>query len=320
MVELSISIESEFGLTWSRWQRLVPAIESLGFAAIYLADHFVLTEPPDPPALELIVALTWLADHTERVRFGPRVAPLSVRDPVMLARQAAALSDLSGGRMELGLGTGWMEREHEMFGYALGDQEFRYARLEEGLEVITRLLRSEAPVSFEGRFFRLREAMLPGPKRVGEPALTIGGSGPRRTLPLVARFADTWNAQMVTPEQFHARSHLLDQMLAQVGRQPGDVRRTFNTFVVCGRTPAEQADRLHGFRLFQGFVDMPADQVMDELRTGLLALVGTPDEIIEQIRAYEAAGATEVSLQWTALDDLEGLELVASDVLTPLSA
>lgn len=106
MVKLSIAAEGLFGLTWPQWKRLVTTVEDLGFHGLYLSDHFLLPEPPDYPSLELITALTWLADHTERVRFGPRVSPISFRDPVMLARQAAAIDDLSGGRMSLGLGAG----------------------------------------------------------------------------------------------------------------------------------------------------------------------------------------------------------------------
>src|SRR5688572_24167826 len=121
MIELSVSVEGMFGLTWPYWKRLVRQVEALGFAGLYLSDHFLLNDPPDCPALELVVALTHLADQTERVRFGPMVAPLSVRDPVMLARQAAALDDLSGGRMVLGLGTGWEETEHRVFGRGHAD-------------------------------------------------------------------------------------------------------------------------------------------------------------------------------------------------------
>ena len=101
----------------------------------------------------MIVALTYLAEQTQRIRFGPLVAPLSFRHPTLLVRQAAALDDLSGGRIILGVGTGWEEREHELFGFDLGDVPTRLARLEEGLEVITQLLRSDEPVTYEGRFF-----------------------------------------------------------------------------------------------------------------------------------------------------------------------
>jgi alkanesulfonate monooxygenase SsuD/methylene tetrahydromethanopterin reductase-like flavin-dependent oxidoreductase (luciferase family) len=98
VVDLSVSMEGVFGLTWPDWKRLVHAVEDLGYAGLYLSDHVLLPAPPDQPSLELIVALTYLTDHTERVRFGPMVSPLSVRDPVLLARQATALDDLSDGR------------------------------------------------------------------------------------------------------------------------------------------------------------------------------------------------------------------------------
>jgi alkanesulfonate monooxygenase SsuD/methylene tetrahydromethanopterin reductase-like flavin-dependent oxidoreductase (luciferase family) len=228
MVELSIAVEGVFGLTWPAWKQLVRAVEDRGFAGLYLADHFVPPGPPDYPSLDLIVALVHAADHTDRVRFGSLVAPLSYRDPVMLARQAAALAELSGGRMVLGVGAGWMAREHEMFGYDLGDVSTRMNRLEEGLQVITRLLRTEEPIDFSGKFFQLRDAVLPGPRRPGGPPVLVGASGPKRGLPLVARYADVWNAQQLTPEQVRERSAMLDGLILEAGRHPGDVRRTFN--------------------------------------------------------------------------------------------
>jgi alkanesulfonate monooxygenase SsuD/methylene tetrahydromethanopterin reductase-like flavin-dependent oxidoreductase (luciferase family) len=237
MVELSISVEGVFGVGWPEWKRLVHTVEDLGFTGLYLSDHFVMIAPPDYPSLELIVALTYLADHTDRVRFGPMVSPLSFRDPVMLARQAAAIDDLSGGRMVLGLGAGWMEREHTMFGYDLGDIPTRLDRMEEGEEVITSLLRSDAPVDFEEKFFHLRQAALPPPRRRSGPPIMIGGKGPKRTLPLVARFADAWNAQVIGPEQLREHNALLDRLLADAGRRPEDVRRTLNVPFLCWRSP-----------------------------------------------------------------------------------
>jgi alkanesulfonate monooxygenase SsuD/methylene tetrahydromethanopterin reductase-like flavin-dependent oxidoreductase (luciferase family) len=119
MVAVSISVKGMFGLTWEHWRRLTTVVEQLGFDGLFRSDHFTLPFPVDLDSLEMMVSLTYVADHTERVHFGPLVAPISFRDPVMLARQAAALDDLSGGRMVLGLGAGWEEREHEMFGYKL---------------------------------------------------------------------------------------------------------------------------------------------------------------------------------------------------------
>ncbi len=314
MVELSISVEGVFGLSWTDWKRLVQVVEDRGFSGLYLSDHFVMIDPPDYQSLELVVALAYLADHTERVRFGPMVSPLSVRDPVMLARQAAALDDLSDGRMVLGVGAGWMEREHTMFGYDLGDIPTRFARFEEGLEVITRLLRSDAPVDFEGKYFRLHGAVLPPPRRTGGPPLMIGGKGPKRTLPLVARFADIWNAQVLSPDQLRERSALLDELLKAAGRQPEDVRRTLNVPVLCWRTPAELEARLRGVRRFPPFRNLSSEQMVEKLRAWP-ALVGTPEDISKQIRLFEAAGISEISIQWTTPEDIEGLEVLATEVL-----
>jgi alkanesulfonate monooxygenase SsuD/methylene tetrahydromethanopterin reductase-like flavin-dependent oxidoreductase (luciferase family) len=319
VIELSVSVEGEFGLTWPRWQRLVRTVEELGFAGLYLADHFLLTDEVNNPSLEMIVALTWLADHTKRVRFGPMVAPLSMRDPVMLARQAVALDDLSEGRMILGLGAGWMEAEHVMFGYPLGDVPRRMARFAEGVQVIAALLRSREPVTFAGEFFHLRDAALPGPRRPGGPPLMIGGSGPKRTLPLVARYADVWNAQEVNPDQFRQRGALLDDLLRETGREPRDVRRSMNTWVICGRTDAELEERVRPFRQFPELVELPLAALLDELRTWF-AIVGTPEEVAAQIRAYAAAGVSELSVQWPGLDDLEGLHILAEEVKPLLQA
>jgi alkanesulfonate monooxygenase SsuD/methylene tetrahydromethanopterin reductase-like flavin-dependent oxidoreductase (luciferase family) len=164
MIVLSISVEGLFGLDCTSRRRRVRAVENLGFARRYLSNHFPLNAPPDCPSVELIVALRLGAENTNRVLFGPMVAPLSVRDPVMLARQAATLDTLSGGRMLLDLGAGWEGTKHAMFSYPLGTVPMRFAHLEEGPEVNTRLLRSGEPTSYAGRFFHLHEAVLPGPR------------------------------------------------------------------------------------------------------------------------------------------------------------
>ena len=290
------------------------ATEDLGFHGLYLSDHFNLPEPPDAPSLDLMVALTYLADHTERVRFGPMVAPVSFRDPVMLARQAAALDDLSGGRMVLGMGTGWMEREHRMFGYDLGDTPARFARLEEGLEIVTRLLRSDTPVSYDGGFFCLRDAVLPEPRRATGPPIMLGGKGPRRTLPLVARFADIWNAKELGPEQIRERSALLDELLLAAGRQPADVRRSLYIPVLFWSTSAELERRLQPWRRFPPMRHLTDTQLVEQLRAWP-GLVGTLDEIAEHIEAFAAAGIGEIAMRWTTPDDIEGLEQLAQKLL-----
>ncbi len=320
MVQLSIAAEGLFGLTWPQWKRLVCTVEDLGFHGLYLSDHFILPEPPDYPSLEVMVALAWAADHTARVKLGQRVSPVSFRDPVMLARQSAALDDLSDGRMSLGLGAGWMEREHAMFGYELGDIPERFARFEEALEVITRLLNSDEPVSFEGRYYQLRDAVLSPPQRPGGPPIAIGGSGPQRTLPLVARFADSWNAPSMTPEQLAERSALLDAKIIEAGRRPDEVERVCNIPFVCWRTESELNRRLQTIRRFGSqWRDASDEQLVTWLRT-FPAILGTPEQVVEQIRQYEAVGISEIEVKWSDPDDIDGLALIATEVLPHVSA
>jgi alkanesulfonate monooxygenase SsuD/methylene tetrahydromethanopterin reductase-like flavin-dependent oxidoreductase (luciferase family) len=321
MIEVSISSEAQFGVTWPIWQKLAATVEQLGFAGLYRSDHFTIyAQPPDDASLDTIVSLAWLADHSRRLRFGPLVAPVSMRDPVMLARQAAAMDDLSGGRMVLGIGAGWNEREHNVFGYPLGDKATRFARFEEGLEVITRLLRSDEPVTHHGRFFNLSAAqLLPRPARPGGPRILIGGSGPKRTLPLAARYADVWNGDGLSPEGFRERSLALDGLLQTAGRPPAGVKRTNSLFIVCGRDAAENARRVAGFRKFvTDFAYASDDEIRRTLRTGWNALVGTPAEVVDQIAAQAAAGVQELMLHWVDTDDTEGLHLLGEAVLPQL--
>ncbi len=319
-MKLALQIEGMFGLTWARWHRLVTEIERLGFAGLFRSDHFTLTEPPDLDALEAMVSLTYLAVHTQRMHFGTLVAPFSFRDPIMLARQAMALDDLSHGRMILGVGAGWMEREHTMFGYDLGDVATRMQRLEEGLEVITRLMRSEEPVSFSGRFYQLREAqLLPRPQR--PTPIMLGGNGPKRTLPLVARYAGIWNSVGLSPALFAERSARLDELLRAAGRQPRDVQRTLMAPVLCWRNAQELEARAQQLRsTYQAVAGLSTDALVESMRTNSSAIAGTPEQVVEQLQAYASAGVEELMIQWISLDDMEGIAVIAEDVLPHFAA
>jgi F420-dependent oxidoreductase-like protein len=316
MVALSIMIEAQDGLTWPRWKRLVAEVERLGFAGLFRSDHFTNAGPPDKDSLEMVVSLTYLADHTQRIHFGPMVAPLSFRNPTLLARQAAALDDLSSGRMILGLGAGWQEREHRLFGHDLGDVPTRMARLTEGLEVITRLLRSDEPVTFEGRFFQLHSAtLLPRPQRSGGPSILVGGNGFKRTLPLAARYATIWNGTFLTPNNFQQRSRALDELLRTAGRRPEDVRRTMMLTLFFGRDMQELDRRLSWRHHQPELANKPLDAVIETLSAEGRALVGTPDMLVKQIHSYANVGVEELMLQWFDQDDIEGLRAFAASVL-----
>lgn len=295
MIDIGLMIEGQDGVNWARWQRLARAVEAAGYDGLYRSDHFTNPDGPHRDALELWTSLTWLATNTARIAFGPLVAPVSFRDPVIAAWTAAAIDALSPGRLRLGLGAGWMEREHEEFGFPLLDVEARFRRFAEALEVVTRLLRREDPVSFSGEFYELMDAeLMPNPARLNRIPLVVGGNGPQRTLPLAARYADEWNGTFLTADDFRERSRLLDDLLREEGREPREVRRTLMTRVVFGRGEEQVASRLAGERA-------------DELRaTG--RIVGTTEEVREQVRELEAAGVDGIRLQWVDdLDDVEGV-------------
>ena len=305
MLEVAIMIEGQDGIDWRRWQRLVQTVEGLGYAGLFRSDHFTNPTAPVLDALELWSSLTWLADNTSRIEFGPLVSPVSFRHPVITAWQASAVDNLAGGRLRLGIGAGWQEREHETYGFDLLDTDHRFARFEEALQVVTLLLKSDEPVSFDGEFYRLRDAaLMPRSPRPGGPPIVIGGNGPRRTLPLAARYADEWNAVLVTSERFIELNARLDELLQEVGRPPERVRRTLMTRAVSGRTTADVERKLAG-------------QSADELR-GRGAIVGTAPEVAEQLGRLEEAGVQRVMLQWLETDDIDGLEAMAQTVLPQL--
>jgi F420-dependent oxidoreductase-like protein len=305
MLDVAIMIEGQMGLNWPRWQRIAAAVEGLGFAGLYRSDHFTNPHPPDDDSLELWVSLAWLASHTRRIDFGPLVAPVSFRNPVQMTRMAAAIDDLSGGRLTYGIGAGWQEREHRNYGFELLDVPDRFARYEEALQVAIKLLRSDDPVAFNGAYYRLNDAiLLPRPQRSGGPPILIGGNGPQRTLPLAARYADEWNAVYLTPEKFRESCTRLDQLLEDQGRQPGDLRRSLMTGIIFGRDAAEVRRKL-------------GDRTLEEARSRG-AIVGTANEIVEQLGQLSEAGVQRVMLQWLALDDLDGLEALAQSVLPQL--
>jgi len=312
MVEVAIMIEGQNGLNWSRWKRMARSVEDLGFVGLYRSDHYTNANPPDLDSLELWVSLTWLASHTQSLEFGPLVSPVSFRHPTMLARMAAAVDDLSGGRLTLGVGAGWQEREHAMFGWDLLSVPERFKRFEEGLQVITDLLQGEAPVDFQGKYFHLDQAvLLPRPQRPSGPVILVGGNGPKRTLPLAARFAREWNSNFITPQRYKDLNQLMDELLSKQNRLPSDLRRSLMTGCVFGKDDAQVKEKVK--------TRTGGKRTPEELRQRGL-MVGTSAQIVDQIGVFGQAGAQRVMLQWIDLDDLDGLEAMAQNVLPQLKA
>ena len=241
--QIGLMVEGQFGLNWERWARVLEVAERLGFQCVFRSDHFVNMGPPDVDSLELFNSLVYAATHTKRIEFGSLVAPVTFRHPTMTVRQGAQIDDLSGGRLVLGLGAGWQEREHTMFGIPFHDFPTRFDRFEEALEISKRLLESEEPINFEGRHFSLADAqLLPRPAR--KTPILIGGNGPTRTLPLAARFADEWNGVFIDADTWRARSQKLDELLDAEGRDPASVKRSLMTplATVAGDDAIEQLE------------------------------------------------------------------------------
>ena len=304
MLEVAIMIEGQNGLTWPRWQKIVRLVDDAGFVGLFRSDHFTNSNGTDIASLELWTSLTWLASNTRRIEFGLLVTPFSFRHPVHTARMASAVDDLSEGRLTLGLGAGWNKREHNQFGFELLDPKSRFDRFEEGMQVVTRLLQSDEPVTFEGQYYQLRGAtLLPRPQRPGGPRILIGGNGVKRTLSYVVRYAEEWNCVSLLPDAFARLNQRLSKMLDEAGRDPTAVRRSMMTGCVFGKdeTALNRKIKMYG-------------KTLEEVRQdGIVA--GSSSAIREQLTALEEAGLQRIMLQWLDLDDMEGLEALAKAIL-----
>lgn len=311
MIEIAIFLEGQNGLNWQRFQRLAEVVEDLGFFGLFRSDHFTNANPPDKDSLELWISLAWLASHTKRIEFGPLVSPISFRHPTFTARMAAAVDDLSEGRLILGLGAGWQEREHNNYGFDLLPIRERFDRFEEGVEVITNLLNSDEPVDYDGQYYRLQEGiLLPRPQRSGGPPILIGGNGLKRTLPLTAQYAKEWNALMTTAERFSELNQHLDNLITSQGRELNEVRRSMMVSCIFGKDESQLRERVNqrtGGKL-------SIDELINQGR-----IVGTPTMMADQLIQLAEAGVQRVMLQWIDLDDLKGLEAIAKHVLPQLS-
>ncbi len=306
--QIGLMVEGQHGLNWDRWQRLLRAAEDGGFQCVFRSDHFTNPSPPDMDSLELFVSLTYAATHTRRLELGSLVAPVTFRHPAMTVRQAAQIDALSGGRIVLGLGAGWQEREHVNYGIPFHDFRTRFGQLTDALEITRRLLDDEAPVTYAGNHFSVSEAvLLPRPPR--KTPILIGGNGPKRTLPLAARYADEWNGVFIGLDTYKERMQQLDELLEKAGRKPGDVKRSVMGALYWA--PDDAALR----RLLGGFAKRLGRDVTleDAERFGVFA--GTTSQIVDQIGRYAEAGCQRFMLQITEYDDLAPVEACARDVL-----
>ncbi|MFA5891980.1 MAG: LLM class F420-dependent oxidoreductase [Actinomycetota bacterium] len=211
------------------------AADELGFHAVWNYDHFyglgTTPEAQRQDTLEGWTTLAAMASVVKRARVGCMVTGVTYRHPAVLAKMAVAVDHISGGRLEFGMGAAWHEPEHLGYGIDFPAAGTRIAMLDEALEVIKKLW-TEDTVSFDGDHYTLRDAFcLPKPVQRPRPPIVVGGSGPRKTLRVVARHADEWNTPGHDPEEFSRLSGILDEHCAAIGRDPSQIRRSVQLFV-----------------------------------------------------------------------------------------
>jgi len=313
MAEVGIMIEGQEDLSWERLFRLAEAVEKLGFGSLFRSDHLTgIFGAPERATLALWPSLTALALRTQRIRFGPMVCSMTFRHPVMLAKMAAAVDILSGGRLDLGLGAGWNAMEHHMYGLEFPPYPIRLEMLDEGAHVV-KALWSGRPTTFQGNHYRLEQAENHPSPAQSSPTLIMGGKGDK-TLQIVAKHATEWNCSYAGLDVFREKSQRLDEHCAGLGRDPATLRRSLMIPFVIGRDEAAVQNRISAHRLM--FPALPAT-LADWHAAGFVG--GTPARLLEQLKAFEEAGIARFMLQHNDLDDLASLELLAGEVLPHLA-
>jgi F420-dependent oxidoreductase-like protein len=307
---LRVMTEPQEGATYDDLLRVARATEELGFDAFFRSDHLqrIADGDPGPGSTEAWVTLAGLARETSRIRLGTMVSSATFRPPGMLALTVATVDAMSGGRIEVGLGSGWFETEHRSFGIDFPPVAERFDVLTEQLEVLTGLWRTGAGTtySFAGRHHSLVDnPALPRPVQQPHPPVIVGGKGKRRTPELAARFADEYNVPFDTPEVVAACFDRARAACTAAGRDPATLVLSAAQTLAVGRDDAEVRRRADAIQ---------ADP--DELRAG--GLGGTVAEVVDKIGRLADLGATRVYLQVLDLTDLEHLELVAAEVAPQL--
>jgi F420-dependent oxidoreductase-like protein len=285
------------------WRKL----DQRGFDWISAWDHFY-EAPPAGGAIDHFEALTTLgalAVETERARLGCLVFYVGYRNPALLAKAATTLDHLSGGRFELGIGAGWHQWEATAYGYDFPPVATRLAMLDEAASIIRGML-NEPRTTFAGRHFRVSDAScLPRPVH-GSLPLWIGGVGEKRTLRLVAKHADGWNAAYVSPQQYAHLSSVLDGHCEALGREPTSVRRAVNVaFNLAVDQPGAQREATQLKQQWGAAAERIADG----------ALLGTPTDAIERILQYAQAGATDINIALRAPFNAEALDAYIEEVM-----
>ncbi|MGW3630751.1 LLM class F420-dependent oxidoreductase [Streptomyces sp. NPDC005122] len=303
-MDLRVFTEPQQGATYETLLRVAKAAEDLHYGAFFRSDHYLHMGSGDghPGPTDAWITLAALARETDRIRLGTLMTAGTFRLPGVLAIQVAQVDQMSGGRVEFGLGSGWYEAEHEAYGIPFPKEKF--GRLEEQLAVVTGLWNTPVGERFtyEGKFYQLKDSpALPKPAQSKVPVL-IGGHGAKRTPALAARYADEFNMPFASLADTERQFQRVRAAAEEAGRDGDDLVYS-NALVACvGRTDLEVKRR--------------ADAIgrdVEELKANGLA--GSPAEVVESIARFQGVGAQRMYLQMLDLDDLDHLELIASEVM-----
>ncbi|MQA06126.1 MAG: TIGR03560 family F420-dependent LLM class oxidoreductase [Streptosporangiales bacterium] len=306
-MELRIFTEPQQGASYADLLRLAGATEELGFDGFFRSDHYLHMGDvdPRPGPTDAWLTLAGLARETSRIRLGTLVTSATFRYPGPLAIQVAQVDEMSGGRVELGLGAGWFEAEHRAYAIPYPGLKERFDRLEEQLTVILGLWENPhgETFGFRGSYYDVAESPgLPKPAQRPHPPVIVGGKGRKRTPALAAAYADEFNAPFLTvaeAKESYARVHAACGL---ANREPATMRYSIALPVFCGRTDADVDRRL-------------AAVGRSRADTGDTGLVGSAAQVVERIGEYAAAGASRVYLQTLDIADLDHVEYVAAEVL-----
>jgi F420-dependent oxidoreductase-like protein len=307
-MQLRIFTEPQQGADYTTLLRVAQATENLGFDAFFRSDHYLKIGGGNglPGPTDAWTTLAGLARETSRIRLGTLVSSATFRYPGPLAIIVAEVDQMSGGRVELGLGAGWYAAEHAAYGIPFPDVGERFARYQEQLEVITGLwdVPDGGTFSFSGKYFTVTDSpALPKPVQRPRPPVIVGGTGPNRTPRLAARFADEYNVPFGTLDDTAAAFGRVREACAAQGRHETSMICSAAQTVCCGRTQAELNRRAAAI----------GRSVDDLAETGL---AGLPEQLVKKIKKFAEIGAERIYLQVLDLHDLDHLELIAAEVLS----
>jgi alkanesulfonate monooxygenase SsuD/methylene tetrahydromethanopterin reductase-like flavin-dependent oxidoreductase (luciferase family) len=316
-LELGLMVEGQEGLTWGHWRALAAAAETHGFDGLYTSDHY-LSEAPgsDRDALDAWGVICALAALTTSVRLGTLVSPATFRHPSVLAKLAVTADHVSGGRIDLAMGTGWYEEEHRAYGFRFPSAPIRMEALEEQVEVVRRSW-DDGMFSIAGVHYEIdRLDARPKPVQRPHPRLVIGGRGGPRSLALAARWADEYNSPLPTDAEIGERRAALADACERAGRDPAGVGFSIMAPVLAGADRADLEQRAGAIARFRGEdARDPAAALADLPDTWI---VGTPEQIVARLKELSLLGVDRVVLEATLHTDLAMIELIGREVLPAL--